>query len=91
MKKILCLLLILAFLLPIYGCSENETGMTDNTVTNASGIAFHADHPYTTYEKPTFMPGTLESDLLTVQNGNYARTSRTTDGTFWNAEADTVF
>lgn len=86
MKKLICCLLVLSMLIPIYGCSENETGATDagsgDTITNASGITFHSDYPYTTYEKPTFTPGMLESDLLTVQNGNYARTSRTTDGTF---------
>ena len=86
MKKLICCLLVLSMLIPIWGCSENETDMTDagsgGAVTSTSGLTFHADYPYTTYEKPAFTPGTLESDLLTVQNGNYARTSRTTDGTF---------
>ena len=86
MKKLICCLLVLSMLIPIWGCSENETGMTDagsgGAVTSTSGLTFHGDYPYTTYEKPAFTPGTLESDLLTVENGNYDRASRTGNGYF---------
>ena len=41
------------------------------------------------YEKPTFTPGTMESDLLQAEPGNYQRCSDTSDGTF--AEIETGY
>ena len=64
----LCLLLVL----PILGCSnEEDPAAMEDPVAG-----------YTVYERPTFTPGTLESDLLTVQTGNFDRASRTSNGYF---------
>ena len=53
-------------MLPLFGCAKEEPEGTTYTT-----------YPYTEYPEPVFTPGTLESDLLTVQNGNYERTNRT--------------
>ena len=64
----LCLLLSAVLLLPLFGCAKEEPEVTV--------------YPYTEYPEPVFTPGTLESDLLTVENGNYERANRT-GGTYF--------
>lgn len=63
MKRIMSLILTFTLLLPLFGCSEKTPEGTT--------------YPYTEYPEPVFTPGKLESDLLTVENGNYDRANRT--------------
>ncbi len=63
MKRTISLVLLLSFLIALPGCAEETPPDTA--------------HAYTQYPEPTFAYGSLASDLLTVELGNYDRASQT--------------
>ncbi len=63
MKRILLLVLALSFLIVFPGCAGEAPQNTN--------------YPYTQYPEPAFVHGTLTSDLLTAEPGNFDRANRT--------------
>ena len=59
MKRMLCLLLSVVLLLPIFGCAEE------------------GPEPSVSYTEPKLVPESMKAERLTVEEGNYDRTNRT--------------